>query len=208
MEVPEDAPYALRCEKERQRRLDLLALPHIQPLTEYTEQIRCKQGAEYQLPYFDPCDGGIHAKALFLLEAPGPKAVNSTFVSRNNPDQTARNLCQLMQTANIPRAETAIWNIVPWYVGDEKHIRPVNSQDLLEAKPYLKDLLLLLPCLRVIVLCGKKAQRAAPFLSEITSLPTITTYHMSPCVFNRSPDKKEQTQEMFRHVALLLEAER
>lgn len=205
--VSEDMPYALRSEQEQLRRLNLLALPHIQPLTAYLEQIRSKRGTECKLPCFDPCDGGTNAKALFLLEAPGPKAVCSTFVSRNNPDQTARNLCELMQLASIPRAETVIWNVVPWYVGDGKRIRPVSSQDLIEAKPYLKDLLGLLSHLRVIVLCGKKAQRAEVHLQQLTALPIISTYHMSPCVFNRIPAKKELTQAAFRQVATLLQAD-
>ena len=40
------------------------------------------------IPHFDPLDGGSNAQVLFLMEAPGPKASASGFVSRNNPDET------------------------------------------------------------------------------------------------------------------------
>lgn len=68
----------------------------IEPLTKYLAKIKAEH-PEKELPCFDPYDGGIHAKALFLLEAPGPKAVSSTFISRNNPDPTARNICGVDQ---------------------------------------------------------------------------------------------------------------
>ncbi len=90
-------------------------------------------GAEYPIPDFDPCDGGIDSRLLILLEAPGRKAVSSGFVSRNNPDPTAKNLCLELATVKIPRGVTAIWNIIPWYVGTAAKIRPVLPSDLRQA---------------------------------------------------------------------------
>ncbi len=69
------------------------------------------------VPHFDPLDGGINARVLFLLEAPGAKAVASGFVSRNNPDETARNFFDLNMAAGIARRDTVCWNVVPWYIG-------------------------------------------------------------------------------------------
>ena len=109
---PENEPYALSFEAERERRAAMLEQSHIKPLIKYLADVKARH-PEKELPYFDPCDGGIGAKTLFLLEAPGPKAVGSTFISRNNPDPTARNLCELLLEANIARADTLIWNIVP-----------------------------------------------------------------------------------------------
>ncbi len=110
---PEDAPYLLKDETERKRRAEMLALPHVKPLEDYLAAIKARCGEGREMPHFDPCDGGINARALFLLEAPGPKAVGSTFISRNNPDPTARNLWHLMNDANIPRSDTLLWNVVP-----------------------------------------------------------------------------------------------
>jgi predicted ATP-dependent serine protease len=50
------------------------------------------------------------------------------------------------------------WNIVPWYLGDENKIGNVRTSGLDEARPALLELLSLLPDLRVVVLCGRKAQ--------------------------------------------------
>ena len=74
-------------------------------------------GEDHKIPQFDPLDGGIDAECLFLLEAPGPKAVNSGFVSRNNPDETAKNFFELNVGAGLERSKTITWNVVPWYVG-------------------------------------------------------------------------------------------
>jgi uracil-DNA glycosylase len=202
--ISEDAPYLLKEEAERERRVQMLTLPHIQPLADYFASVAERQGEGYQMPYFDPCDGGIHARVLFLLEAPGPKAVGSGFVSRNNPDPTARNLWHLLQDVEIPRYETLIWNIVPWYVGEKGHIRPVNTDDIQQARPYLRELLGLLPRLQLIVLVGKKAQSAALYLDAITTIPLRQTHHMSAQVFNISPEKKRQTQADFVAVAQFL----
>ncbi len=204
---PEDAPYSLSDKDERQRRLSLLTEPHMKPLADFVQAIPTEGRSPFPVPNFDPCDGGIGAKALFLLEAPGPQAAKTTgFVSRNNPDQTAKNLCLLMQEAGISRRDTLIWNIVPWYVGTGTHIKPVTNSDLAEAQPCLKDLLTLLPHLKVIVLVGLKAQKATKHLRTLTHVPLVPTYHTSPLVFNISQARKQQTQEKFRDIAARLQA--
>jgi len=65
--------YALGDPDEQRRRREHLRESHIAPLTDYVEQLRKTLGHNQEIPYFDPCDGGINAKLLFLLEAPGPK---------------------------------------------------------------------------------------------------------------------------------------
>ncbi len=200
---PEDAPYALNSPDERARRAAMSNQPHIAPLANYLVGIKAAH-SDKELPGFDPCDGGIGAKALFLLEAPGPKAVGSAFISRNNPDPTARNLCELLLGDGIARADTLIWNIVPWYVGDGTRIRAVNADDIAEAMPHLKDLIGLLPDLKVIVLVGKKAQSAKEQIAQLTSVPTIETWHPSARVFNMWPDKREEMKHQLKEVAALM----
>jgi uracil-DNA glycosylase len=204
--IDESSSYALAKVEERQRRLKLLEQPHIKPLIEYLQIIQIEMGAEYAMPYFDPCDGGIEANVLFLLEAPGPKAVGSGFISRNNPDQTAKNMNELLQEAQIPRRNTLLWNIVPWYVGDQGRIRPVNKQDIRQALPFLQRLLQLLPHLEAVVLVGRKAQNA---LVEIQKLaPDISIYqcyHPSPRVFNVWPEKRNAVLHIFEQIASKLQ---
>ena len=201
---PEDEPYALASAEERQRRISLMALPHIRTLADYLSQLRISLGPGFDTPSFDPCDGGAGAKALFLLEAPGPKAVSSAFVSRNNPDPTAKNLCGLLADAHLPRSATLIWNAVPYYVGEAGKIRAVNSKDLQLSRPFLKELLGLLPELMVVVLMGKKAQKMAQVIKGYADVLIIYTPHPSARVFNTWPEKKTETADAFRAVAKLI----
>jgi hypothetical protein len=110
--------------------LSLLREWHIAALTGLVNKAREESGKEKAKPFFDPLDGGVVARCLFLLEAPGPRAVASGFVSRNNPDESARNFFGLNREAGISRELTITWNIVPWHIGSGKKIRPAGRSDL------------------------------------------------------------------------------
>ena len=83
-------PTAPRAHRDRavvddkcRRRFD----PHVKPLNELAEEI--SKTTEKPTPWFDPDGGGIHARALFLLETPGRKAgadQGSHFISADNDD--------------------------------------------------------------------------------------------------------------------------
>jgi len=96
-------------------RAGMLSLPHMLPLRDFVESLRNEMGPEYEIPHFDPLDGGINAQVLFLLEAPGSKAVASGFVSRHNPDETAKNFfepdrqtCQKPQKHSVCQPSTNV----------------------------------------------------------------------------------------------------
>jgi uracil-DNA glycosylase len=205
-----DAPYALASADEQKRRNTLISEPHMKPLTEYLQQVRTTMGTEYEMPMFDPCDGGINARVLFLLEAPGPKAVDSAFISRNNPDPTAQNMCNFLANANIPRHDTLLWNIVPWYIGDKNtetgrsRIRSANRQDIVTALPYLETLIQLLPHLEIIVLAGGKAQSASKDIAKITSIMQINTCHASNLALNGKPERRAELATSFARIAQML----
>lgn len=108
-----DRPELLGEPDALRERLAQVDRPHVAPLTEFVRRLRIRVGSQAAIPYFDPWDGGVNAKVLFLLEAPGPKARNSGFVSMNNPDQTARNLFELSREASLDRRDMVTWNAVP-----------------------------------------------------------------------------------------------
>lgn len=86
----------------------------------------------------------MRAPILLLLEAPGAKATRerggSGFVSPDNNDGTAQNMWELLAEAGYDRgADVVTWNVVPWYIGSESKIRPADSEDLLQARPYLQS---------------------------------------------------------------------
>jgi uracil-DNA glycosylase len=183
-----------------------LSGPHIAPLTELIDRIRRERRCGSAVPYCDPADGGVHAECLLLLEAPGPKAVESGFVSRNNPDESAKNFLELNRAAGLPRTKTVTWNIVPWYLGASGRIRPANPTDIDEGWPYLLFLLGLLPSLRVGVLVGRKAQKVKRRLVQARpDLRLLDCPHPSPLVVNRSPGNRALIQRVLHDAVDALE---
>lgn len=198
-----DGPKTLRSSEERAARIAKLNAPHMVALTDFVQRIRQTLDVPDHVPFFDPCDGGTSARALFLLEAPGPKAKASGFVSRNNPDQTAKNLFELHRDAGLSRNDAVLWNVVPWYVGSDTKIRSVDLADLLRATPYLKELLALLPNLQVVVLVGRKAQAVQPQLADIPQR-VYASAHPSPVPMTTNPNTRDEILRVWKDVATFL----
>ncbi|MHA1525135.1 MAG: uracil-DNA glycosylase [Alphaproteobacteria bacterium] len=196
----QDEPKSLGIKEVRTARFSLLCEEHIFPLTHFVEQERAELGFQDKIPYFDPLDGGARAKVLFVLEAPGAKAVASGFISRNNPDETAKNMFCLLNEAGFERDETVLWNIVPWYIGSGQKIRPANGMDIQDGMQYLSKLINLLSDLQSLVLVGKKAAKAKNELAELISLPIFETYHPSPLFVNKKPGNRDLILGSFREV--------
>lgn len=202
-----DEPYALKSDTERIKRIDMLQDEHMQPLVFFIENVRKSLNFDDDIPMFDPCDGGVNARVLIFLEAPGRKALDSKFISRNNPDRTAAKINQLLDTANINRKDTIIWNIVPWYIGQDdtlKRIRAAKVAGIAKALPFNKEFLKLLTKLEVIVLMGKNAQLAKGEIMCITDALIFCTAHPSPRVVNSWPEKIEEAQQVFIKVGSIL----
>lgn len=196
-----DQPKLLGQPEALASRLEEIEQSHTAPLTEFVRRLRASIGSDASIPFFDPWDGGIYAEVLFLLEAPGPKARNSGFVSRNNPDETAKNFFELLTEAGIPRKRSILWNIVPWYIGTATKIRPANISDISSGIKPLEELLSLLPRLREIVLVGRKAQKAEDYLKRLRPLLIIEKCpHPSPMFINR---KVENRQMLLDHLCMV-----
>ena len=209
MKLTTDEAQSLRYPDIRIAREAAVWETHVGPLNSFVRQIRQQRGAGKNVPYFDPADGGVNARCLFLLEAPGPQAVESGFVSRNNPDPTAGNFFELNKRAGLARESTVTWNVVPWYIGSGGRIRPASAADIRSAEPYLTRLLGLLPNLSVIVLVGRKAQRARGFVSDIATTPMVLEMpHPGPRVFNTRPDARRAMLQTLRKAARLVSTSR
>jgi uracil-DNA glycosylase len=180
----DDAPKSLRDPAIRARRLAMLERAHIAPLTRFVVTLRRAQRCADCVPNFDPMDGGVQARALFLLEAPGAKAVASGFISRNNDDETAKNMLGLLAQADLARRDTVLWNVVPWYLGDEGRIRNATSADFSLSRAALHRLLLVLTRVRVVVLVGLSAQTAWDAAATTTDARVLRTWHPSPQSLN------------------------
>lgn len=193
MEVrhPDDFPRSMRDPAVVARRRAMLQEDHIAPLTAYAARLR--QMGLGQVPDFDPLDGGIEARVLFLFEKPGPmtadgsaKRSGSGFISRNNDDQSAEATFAFMDKAGLPRSATVTWNVMPWWNGSVR----ATTTELQEGLRQLSPLLALLPHLRTAVLVGRKAQSAMIHLmSARQEVELLASDHPSPRVRARWPER-------------------
>jgi uracil-DNA glycosylase len=175
------------------------------PLERLVKQIRVEQKLDVEVPGFDPHNGNEKAHFLFVLEAPGPQAVASKIISFDNPDPTASNFRSQLKLAGIEREDIALWNIVPWYIGNKKKskIRAAVNLDIKEGEKYLIQVIALMPELKCIVLVGGAARRAHVFLSARTQAHILSCHHTSGTVKNTKPEAEEENIAVFKHILTL-----
>lgn len=168
------------------------------------EKIRKDIGVKEAVPGFDPENGNEKAKYLFLLEAPGPKAVASTIISINNQDPTAKNFKAQLDTAQILKEDIALWNVIPWYIGtgeEYKKIRSANMTDVERGVSYLPMVMNQMNNLKCIVLVGGKARNAHVALSKMTDARILSCHHPSGQSMNGKPERHQENIDVFRFMA-------
>lgn len=158
------------------------------------------------VPNFDPNDGGAAARMLLPLETPGPGGEGPRLVSRDNPTGTARNLRRFLDEAEIARADTILWNAVPWIVhAPGARNRPLRRGEVAEGLAMLPPFLALLPLLRVVVLAGRVAAEAAPVIArERPDVPVLAMPHPSPTFVCTSPEVPARIRATLAEAASLL----
>jgi len=164
------------------------------------KQIRIERKLDREVPGFDPANGNEAARYLFLLEAPGPKALRTGFISLDNPDPTARTFRAQLNLAGIEATEIALWNVVPWYLGDDegKRIRGASSADIRAGLDYLVPLIEAMPKLQCVVLVGGAARKAHVFLSRVTTARILSCHHPSAQAMNANPAAAEENVKVLQ----------
>ncbi|GAB5505925.1 MAG: hypothetical protein Rhirs2KO_10880 [Rhizobiaceae bacterium] len=188
-------------QKERQStdpRLGQLSRPHMLPLMSLIAQWR-SQGLAVPNP--DPNDGGVNAKVLVLLESPGPKAIRSGFISCDNPDKSAENIGTLMASADIDRRDTVLWNVVPYCVSTVTKNKNASAAQIRAAAGHTQAFIELLPHLKAIVFCGRRAQVARPLLRMPCEVSE--TFHPGAMAYNRQ-HLREHMQRVFVQIGQTL----
>ncbi|MEM8621311.1 MAG: uracil-DNA glycosylase [Actinomycetota bacterium] len=193
--MTDPAPRGLRdaaAVRERTARVDDAP---VAALNGWVRDLKGRLGAEAIVPWFDPDDGGIDARILWLLEAPGPKATvgrgGSGFISCDNNDPTAENTWCARHDAGVARTDVVHWNVIPYYIGTETKIRAWTPGDIGDAGAMLVELVGFLPRLRSVICGGKAAQLAwrdhAPPLSGVEIFPcphpSVTNVNTRPHVW-------------------------
>jgi hypothetical protein len=64
------APKILRSPEARQQRLAAIEDDHVAPVSAFVRSLRIEMGSGYEIPYFDPLDGGVNADCLYLTCSP------------------------------------------------------------------------------------------------------------------------------------------
>jgi hypothetical protein len=194
----DDYPRSLKSPAAQERRRAMLTLPHVAPLVRYTEHLRSRPGA--CVPEFDPCDGGIDARILFLFEKPGPKTDvargGSGFISRNNNDPTAEAAHAFLIAAGIPRGDTVLWNLIPWW----NDTRDLTREEHIDGRREVSNLVALLPRLHTIVLVGRTAKAARPYLD---GFKIIESDHPSPLVRAKFFERWTAIPDVWRQATLV-----
>ncbi len=171
---------------EIKRRKGMLNLPHVKRLTQFAAQLR--EDGYGQVPDFDPLDGGVNARMLFLLEKPGKAgSTSSGIMGRDNATQSCKNMRRFMHDAGIDRQDTIMWNVVPGWNGTQA----IKVGELSRGVEALNRLITLLPKLKIIVCVGRRAQSAEPFVTK-PELTFFHSYHPSPNNFAAAFDHWSQ----------------
>jgi uracil-DNA glycosylase len=167
--------------------------------------MRQEQNLTVEVPNFDPNNGNEKAMFLFILEAPGPKAVKSGIISTDNPDPSARNFKAQLSEAGIEQSQIAIWNIVPWYIGNKERtkIRASKREDIEKGREYAKLISLNMPNLKAIVLVGGAARRSHVFFSQFSQVPVFACHHTSALSMNSRPLRYQENILVFRNILRL-----
>jgi uracil-DNA glycosylase len=170
--------------------------PNVKALNDYVVALKKAKGPGFDVPFFDPADGGVNARILLVLETPGRRAAGrqnaSELVSIDNDDDTAANMSDFEQKAKLTRDWLVHWNIIPWYVQTGK---PIPKAQREEGAQELEKVIRLMPGLRVIVLLGRTAYRAySRHFKErpLSKIEVLNSWHPSPQCINRVHDRREQ----------------
>ncbi len=192
-------PRSMASAQVRAERRAMLGEPHVAPLTAFCS--RLELDGMGQVPHFDPLDGGINARVLYLLEKPGPKTSRtgksgSGFISRDNDDPSAAHSFDFHLQSGVPRAESLLWNIVPWWDGRIAF----SGADRRLGTERLRQLLRLLDRLDTVVLVGGTAHTVEPMLVEMR-LRVLKSWHPSMRVKNSYPEKFASIPEVWKLAA-------
>ena len=135
--------------------------PHVQPFNDLADAIADSEGIPRGfVPYVDPQLGGVNATVLALLDNPSTKAeagTGSGLLSLENNDLTAKNCAAFYNNLGLRPGQFVHWNVAPAPIAGEKNGQSSNSERERGAR-WLKDIVELLPNLRVILLMGDNAR--------------------------------------------------
>lgn len=141
----------------RRDQRDRLREPHVRPVNAFVDSLR-EVDRRGWVPYVAPLHGGVGSRVLSVLGNPGAMTQNvsgSAFASIENGDPTSERQCELFAKVEISALDVTPWHAYPWYIN-----RKLITSDLDAGGVVLRNLLTILPKLRVVLLQGDRASSA------------------------------------------------
>lgn len=137
---------------------DRIREPHVKTLNDLADKIAAAEGFDPgDVPYVDPDLGGLNARALVMLDNPGPKAkagVGSGLLSLDNDDPTARCLREAYERHHIAWTDIGAWNAVPFPTAK----RGSSATERQAGALWLRDFVQLCPSLEFVLPLGAAAR--------------------------------------------------
>lgn len=136
--------------------------PRVRPLNDLADRIADLQGIPRgYVPYVDPDQGGIHARALVLLDNPSTKAEaardgGSGLLSLDNNDATAKNCREAYAANGIDWNWVVHWNVCPFPTGREKGGSVASERA--RGAGWTREFVSLCPKLEVVLRLGRAAE--------------------------------------------------
>ena len=112
-------------------------------------------------------------------------------------------MTRLLGEAGFARSQVLLWNVVPYCVSTIDANRNASVAQIREAVPYTQAFIDALPDLRVIIFCGRRAQRAMPLLRTPTGSKVLATFHPAARSYSRAVCRAHMEQAFAEARALL-----
>lgn len=134
---------------------------HVAPINALADRVADSAGFSHGLvPYADPQLGGVDAEVLALLDNPSTKAeagTGSGLLSLENDDPTARHCAEVYNDFGLRPGRVVHWNVAPAPIAGPKNGKS-SGPERDRGAVWLRELLEMLPNLRVILLMGAMAR--------------------------------------------------
>ena len=183
--------------------------PHVAPINRLAARIAA--ATDSVVPGANPDGGGIDARVLLLLETPSRAGGYTTgLISIDNDDTAAANLWRGLHAVGLDRRRVLVWNAVPGTSAAPTRSGSPTPAEITAGQAWLRELLDLLPDLRVVACFGRAAARAVlPLRPEMVArgLTLLESPHPSRRVYNRPGGQaRERVHATLASAAELAEA--
>jgi hypothetical protein len=91
-----------------------------------------------------------------------------------------------LEKAGFSRSDTVLWNVVPYCVSTANENRNATTAQIVQALPFTQLFIDCLTKLRVVVFCGRRAQRSKNYLKFPESVSQLCTFHTGAMAFNHA----------------------